>query len=269
MKYRNKITPLKWHGGKAYQADKIISLMPKHLHYVEPYFGGGQVLFRKDCEGVSEVINDLDDNLINFWRCLANPEMFRALVRILEATPLSQKTWEDSIGDFDDSVIKAATFFIRYRQSRQGLGKSFNTLSKNRVRRGMNEQVSSWLSAIEGLPEAHARLKRVVILNSDALKVIKSEDSRNTFFFLDPPYLHSTRVSTDAYKFEMSRGQHKALLDCLTSLEGSFMLCGYRSNLYDSYAEKHNWNRVDTKIDNKASSKKTKDVKTECLWMNY
>jgi len=40
--------PLKWHGGKSYLADRIIALMPRHLHYVEPYFGGGQVLFRRD-----------------------------------------------------------------------------------------------------------------------------------------------------------------------------------------------------------------------------
>ena len=36
--------PLKWHGGKYYLASKIIGLMPSHLHYVEPYFGGGAVL---------------------------------------------------------------------------------------------------------------------------------------------------------------------------------------------------------------------------------
>ena len=44
----NLVAPLKWHGGKAYLADRIIALMPRHLHYVEPYFGGGQVLFRRD-----------------------------------------------------------------------------------------------------------------------------------------------------------------------------------------------------------------------------
>lgn len=45
----SKLTgPLKWHGGKSYLADWIISLMPKHLHYVEPYAGGLAVLLAKD-----------------------------------------------------------------------------------------------------------------------------------------------------------------------------------------------------------------------------
>ena len=62
--------PLKWHGGKQYLADKIISLMPPHIHYVEPYFGGGAVLFRKDGTGSSEVVNDLNKELSTFWKVL-------------------------------------------------------------------------------------------------------------------------------------------------------------------------------------------------------
>ena len=38
--------PLKWHGGKHYLASRIVGLMPPHLHYVEPFFGGGTVLVR-------------------------------------------------------------------------------------------------------------------------------------------------------------------------------------------------------------------------------
>lgn len=62
--------PLKCHGGKHYLAGQIVGLMPPHLHYVEPYFGGGAVLFAKTSEGTSEVANDLNGNLMNFWRVL-------------------------------------------------------------------------------------------------------------------------------------------------------------------------------------------------------
>lgn len=38
----NQLTqPIKWHGGKHYLAPKIVALMPRHLHYVEPFGGGG------------------------------------------------------------------------------------------------------------------------------------------------------------------------------------------------------------------------------------
>lgn len=281
--------PLKWHGGKGYLAGWIISLMPAYVHYVEPYFGGGAVLFRKSPEGVSEVVNDLNGELMNFWNVLQDRLLFDRFQRLVEATPFSEVEFRAadpssyhyetempdestiaSLGFNDDERLGAALdFFIRYRQSRQGLGKDFATLSRNRVRRGMNEQVSSWLSAVEGLPDAHGRLKRVVILNRDALDVIKSQDGPNTLFYLDPPYLHETRQTTSDYEFEMSAEEHLKLLRVLSEINGKFLLSGYHSHTYDSTAQQFGWMCHEKEIDNKASSKKVKDRKTECVWANF
>jgi DNA adenine methylase len=273
---RNDVTvfPLKWHGGKHYLADRIIRLMPPHIHYVEPYFGGGQVLFRKPCEGISEVVNDLNGHLTNFWFTLQGQKTFAEMRRVIEATPFSEAEFDFTDNLYErtpnpGNVAAAAAFFIRYRQSRQGLGKDFATLSRNRTRRGMNEQVSSWLSAIEGLPEAHERLKRVVILNRDALDVIRQQDGPNTLFYLDPPYLHETRAVTNAYEFEMSKKQHEELLEVLSEIQGHFILSGYPSHVYAWVERREGWNRIDIDIDNKASAAKKKQTKTECLWMNF
>ncbi len=77
---RRVTPPLKWHGGKHYLASRIVGLMPRHLHYVEPFFGGGAVLLARDPndpslwlpphKGVSEVVNDINGRLVNFWRVL-------------------------------------------------------------------------------------------------------------------------------------------------------------------------------------------------------
>ena len=133
----------------------------------------------------------------------------------------------------------------------------------------MNEQTSSWLSAVEGLPTAHARLKRVVIFAEDAVTVIGREDSPHSFFYCDPPYVHETRFVPDAYEHEMPNEGHAALLEALGNLQGKFLLSGYRCRLYDEAMERHGWRRIDIEIDNKASSAKVKPIKTECLWMNY
>ena len=147
--------------------------------------------------------------------------------------------------------------------------KDFATLSRNRTRRGMNEQVSSWLTAIEGLPDVHDRLKRVVILNRPALDVMKQQDGPETCFYLDPPYLHETRSTTKDYQYEMSETDHHQLLLALTQLKGKFLLSGYHSEMYDLMAREMEWKCHEFKIVNNASSKVVKDTKTECVWTNF
>jgi DNA adenine methylase len=134
----------------------------------------------------------------------------------------------------------------------------------------MNEQVSAWLTAVDGLPEFHQRLRRVEIRCKDAVELILELDSPATLFYLDPPYLHETRSTTSEYgAYEMSREQHVKLLATLAGIEGKFILSGYRSELYNRFAKKCGWRRVDFDLPNNASSAATKERKIECVWCNY
>ncbi len=131
----------------------------------------------------------------------------------------------------------------------------------------MNEQASAWLNSIEGLADVHERLKRVVVLCDDALKVVKQQDSERTLFYLDPPYVHNTRSATDAYQCEMDESAHADLLATIGQCQGSVMLSGYPNDLYDRIL--HDWNRHDRKIDNKVSGARSKRIMTESLWCNF
>lgn len=265
-------SPLKWHGGKHHLASKIVALMPPATHYVEPYAGGLSVLFARDPEGVSEVVNDLYAPLTNFWRVLASEEAFPRFVRQMEATPFSERTWHESeeIGcpRALTCVPCAVNFFVRCRQSLAGRMGSFAPLTRNRTRRGQNEQVSAWLTAVEGLPEVHARLKRVAVVNRPALEVIWAQDGPKTLFYLDPPYLDSTRTSVDVYACEMTARAHEDLLDLLSVVKGKFFLSGYRSPLYNEHATRNGWVRHDFLIANHAAGGSTKRRMTECVWTN-
>lgn len=283
--------PLKWHGGKSYLADWIISLMPPRckkpnapeaddpgwLHYVEPYFGGGAVLLANNPDGVSEVVNDKNTELTNFWRVLQGQASFNQFQRILQAVPFSKAEFDCSMENsvleadgYGESVHRAATFFIRCRQSLSGRMNGFASITRNRTRRGMNEQVSAWLNCVEGLPDVHARLKRVLILNDCALNVIRKEDGPRTLFYLDPPYLHETRATTGEYgEHEMTPEDHARLLDLLQRIQGRFMLSGYHSGMYDRAAAENGWRCHECKIDNKAAGGKTKRQMTECVWTNF
>jgi DNA adenine methylase len=271
--------PIRWHGGKHYLAKRIIELMPPrdgarpwHL-YREPFAGGLSVLLQLNPEGLSEAVNDLDGDLSNFWRVIASEDCFARFKRMAEGTPFSSTEWESSEYVrkwimLADPILLAVRFFIHCRQSRQGLRKDFATPTR-RLRRGMNENVSAWLSAVEGLPEVHARLKRVEVQNMKAVDFIRQYDDPEAVFYCDPPYLHSTRTVTDAYRHEMGDTEHAELLVCLSKIKGRFLLSGYKSELYGEAAERYGWRRVDFEIDNKSGAGETKQLRTESVWMNY
>jgi DNA adenine methylase len=267
-----KLTPpLKWHGGKNYLAERLVALMPAHAHYCEPYFGGGAVLLAKKPDAVSEVVNDLHGDLTNFWRVLQHPRHFERLRRIVEAIPFSEVEWSDAkdrMSSTANKIGRAIRFFVLCRQSLAGRMDTFAPLSRTRTRRGMNEQASAWLTAVEGLPTVHDRLKRVAILNRPALDVIEGQDGPSTLLYCDPPYLHSTRTARDTYgPYEMAEKDHADLLDALQQAQGKAMISGYRSDLYDRRLTE--WNRHDFELPNNAAAGSSKRRMIECLWTNF
>ena len=269
--------PLKTHGGKHYLAERIVSLMPAHTHYVEPYAGGLAVLFAKSCEGISEVVNDLDERITTFWRALQDDDFFSKSASRLQATTFNETEWRDAKAYFDtpvkrpnrqETVERAAKFFILCRQSMSGRCKDFTPLTRNRTRGGMNEQACSWLNAIEGLPAIHERLKRVVLLNRPAPEVIRTQDGPGVLFYLDPPYLPEVRATKDAFgPFDMTVEQHEELLDTIIGLQGMVMISGYASPLYDGRLA--SWAREEFDLPNNAGSGKQKRRMTEVVWMNF
>ena len=275
-------SPLKWHGGKSYLASKIVAMMPTHTHYVEPFAGGLSVLLAKESEGVSEVVNDSHRDLTNFWEVLRLWTKFVQFKRDAETIPFSESAYDRAVqrlaqpwaaattpASLDDVIERAVAFFVACRQSLAGRMQGFATLSRTRTRRGMNEQASAWLTTVDGLEAVHERLRRVVILNRDALDVIRQQDGPATLFYLDPPYLHATRATVGEYAHEMDDEQHAELLAALGEIKGRFLLSGYRSELYDEAAAGCDWHRRDFDLPNNSAGGATKRRMIESVWTNY
>jgi DNA adenine methylase len=282
-RYRPVHGPLKIHGGKHYLARRIVALMPRHLHYVEPYAGGLAVLLARDPDdprlwlgngsgsrGVSELANDLDGRLMNFWRVLQDPGIFKRFRRQVEAIPLARAAWQAAYDHAygSDPVADAVAFFVDCRQSLAGRRKAFTGITRTRTRRGINGNASEWLGAVDGLAEVHARLRPVVLENRPALEVIRREDTPGTLFYLDPPYLHEARTAPKVYgDLEMTEADHRELLGLLGQVKGQVMLSGYPSELYDGVLS--GWNRHTFNLPNHASGARLKGRETEVLWCNF
>lgn len=269
---------LKWHGGKHYLAARIVALMPPHTHYVEPFAGGLSVLLAKPPADVSEVANDLNSDLTNFWTVLQHRKLFAEFHRRIQCTPFSQMEWGDAHAYLERTpaaepckpdINRALAFFIACRQSLAGRMDAFAPLSRTRTRAGMNEQASAWLSVVEGLPAVHDRLKRVVILTADALDVIRREDGPNTLFYLDPPYMPDTRTAPDVYRNEMTADGHRGLLELLSQVKGKWLLSGYACPDYTAYSERLGWDKRVFELPNNSAGGKTKRRMVETVYANF
>lgn len=110
---------LKYPGSKWRIADWIVSLMPPHKSYLEPFFGSGAVFFSKPPSRI-ETINDLDGEIVNLFRVVR--DMPEALERVIALTPYSreeyERAWErHKAGDVKDQVELARLTLIRYWQT--------------------------------------------------------------------------------------------------------------------------------------------------------
>lgn len=275
--------PLKYFGGQSYLASKYHEIASPYkwskenqqgwLHRVITHAGGLGEFWGWDFEGVSEVVNDIDGDLMRFYKILRDEPA--AFISMVQFTPFSESLWRSckeyfsrKPKDRDRSEVEEAwMFFVLVRQSMMGMQKSFAPLSRTRVRRGMNEQVSAWLTAVEGLPQVHERLSRVVILNEDYKEVLKENDGPNTLFFMDPPYVPTTRTK-GAYKFEMTEINHHELVDITSRLRGFCMICGYENDIYKRL-ERSGWVRHTFEVANAASKSASKKVMNSCLWENF
>jgi DNA adenine methylase len=259
--------PVKWHGGKYYLCRWIIQQFPQHHTYIEPFGGAASVLLNKEPAPV-EVYNDLDERITNLFQVLRDEgEEFRRRVTL---TPYSELEFEKSVTDAcrGDKIEQARRDFVRWRLSLGGRAESFS-FTAHRVRRGMADIVSGYLSAVDDqLPQIIERLRRVQIVCRPAIDVISYWDRLDALIYCDPPYVHATRHagSRDIYGYEMSEMQHRELSEVLRACKSTVVVSGYRSLLYDDLYR--NWRRISFDVANHASGGASKTRKEEILWLN-
>ncbi len=255
--------PVKWHGGKAYLARRIVAMFPPHRVYVEPFAGGLSVLLNKR-PAETEVAGDLNADLINLWQHVGCP----FVQRIVATTPYEANIFETAKARLDmdevDPVDRAIMFLVRNRFSRGGLGKTFAWSA--RLRGGRPGDQNAWETIRAELPAIAERVRAVTFYNVPAVNLIRAHDGPDALIYCDPPYLHETRTARAAYEHEMGRDDHAALLDALLACRGRVFLSGYRSEMYD--AALAGWTRHDFEIANHSGQGKTKQRRVECVWTN-
>ncbi|MFJ2249410.1 DNA adenine methylase [Streptomyces sp. NPDC087862] len=269
--------PFPYYGAKARIAPWLVGHMPReHRVYVEPFAGSAAVLFARPRPAAHEVLNDLDGNVVTFFRMLRDRES--ELVRALTLTPYSREEYRsadlDASADIDD-LERARRFFVRTTQSFNAAGAAAGKRASwsNGMRRG-SSQATGVADVVDRLYAAAARLQTVVIENRPAADVIALYDAPDVVLYCDPPYLDSTRSGLRAHKQgdyahdTNTESDHRALADVLHGCRSSVLLSGYGSSLYDElYGD---WDRAEVTVQRPTTNRRghTGSVGVEVVWSN-
>lgn len=263
--------PIRWFGGKFANRKKIIAHFPPHSLYVEPYGGGASVLLSKPpC--TAEIYNDLDQEIVHLFRVLRDPDLARQLIAQVELTPYAHQEFDDAYQLTDEPVERARRMLVRafMGYGTDGALGTYKTGFRGKARRGEAVPAQEWANYPVQLRTICARIQSGVGLeNIDAIKLMKREDGEGVLFYVDPPYLPSTRsrgnrrkgAGFHVYNHEMSEEDHVTLLEYLRTVKAMVVLSGYPSELYEKMLP--DWHR--TEFPAFADGGRPR---TEVLWLN-
>jgi DNA adenine methylase len=259
---------LRYHGGKFRLAEWIMSFFPQHTCYVEPFGGAAGVLLQKE-RAYAEVYNDLDGAMVNFFRVLRDPEARARLIETIVCTPYARVEFDQAWEPTDDRIEEARRLAIR---AQMGFGSAGATKGTTGFRIDTKREYGTaqhlWAQYPSAIAAAGQRMTGVLIENRPAIEVMRQHDAPTTLHFVDPPYMHSTRVmqagKAGYYRHEMTDADHAALLECVLELEGFVVLSGYRSDLYNHTLK--NWAKYETAA--RISAGRGTALRMEVVWIN-
>jgi DNA adenine methylase len=211
---------------------------PPHRVYVEAFGGGAAVLLRKRPSPI-EVYNDLDEDVVNFFTVLRDDRRRARLCQQLTFTPYSRAEYERAHRRSRDPIERARRLVVR---AYMGFGSNAGTRRWRSGFRGSDwssRQANNvhWTTLPESLAVSGRRLAGVILENRPAIELMTAQDSDETLFYLDPPYVHSSRSSWMnkrdlSYRHEMTDEQHRELIIAARQVSGMVVLSGYDSPIY-------------------------------------
>jgi len=243
--------PFMYYGGKGNMLGKLLPLVPPGgKPYCEPYCGAASLFFAREPAPV-EVLNDLNEEIVNFFRCIQDKEKFEELKHRIYWTLYSRAEFEKAIniGKDADDVTRAWATFVKLNQSMPHTTECLTVgdWSRNFITVGnMANNTSKWIMRQKLFDQWRERLMRVQIDCRDALEVIEYWDNPEAIFYVDPPYHPDTRKDTSVYSHETDEKHHEKLVELLLKCKGIVVLSGYDHEVYKPLTEA-GWEKIEFK----------------------
>lgn len=252
-------------GGKWRLAPFVIENLPEHDHYCEPFSGAASVLLRKARSPI-ETINDLDGEVVNFFRVLRNDAA--SLLNAIYWTPYARTEFVRAFEPAADPLERARRFYVRAQMTFGGVRSSSPQSAGwkvNITRESKRSKHAQEFSDVEHLENIAHRLIGVQIESRDALEVVQAYDAPGTCFYLDPPYHPATRDRRwrKAYAHELNAWRWNQMLWMLPKLKARVLFSCYPHAETNSYLQAHGFTCI-----NKAARTSGGGQRLEALWLN-
>ena len=269
----------KWPGSKQPHLSKLLPLIPQGGQpYCEPYAGSLAVLLARK-PAPSEIVNDADHTLVNFYKVIQDKQTLKQLYRLLAQTPYSRAEFVRAMeilrqhalanNQLSTSSVELAWAFFVFHNQRMPGKLSFVPSDWAVGKSTCNGSVVSFRRFIKRLPELRKRLKQIHFDCTDALSFIERWDSTTTVMYIDPPYVdlgHYYLSSTDIE-------HHQRLVNTVLPCKSAIVISGYDHPVYDKLVE-HGWQKIQfqtiTHMSNTKGEgqRKLKLQRMECVWRN-
>jgi len=272
--------PFGWLGSKATMLDIILPNIPEHRYYVEPFCGTAIVYLHKRPVKIS-TLNDIDGNIVNFFRVLQDRDKTRELLRRLRYTPWAKAEYKraclllSSNREIDD-ITRAWAFSVA--QSMNMKNSYYSDPEGKRFYYSLNHKKgnaahNAFIWRVRRLVDNAHKLCHCQILNEDGIEVMRRFDGNDVFMFVDPPYLSTTvRSKSKIYATAYNDDLHYILIDFVLTAKSKIMLCSYPNKLYDRLLD-YGWRRIDVEKPIYAShhtpNRRNYSRRIESLYLNY
>jgi len=235
-------TPLSYYGGKQQLAKTILGLIPPHRIYCEPFLGGAAVFFAKEPSKV-EIINDTNGEIINFYEVLKRDftSLEKEVAISLHSRKLHTQAWVVYQNPEMFDRIKRAWAIWMLANSSYGCmldgGFGYDKTTSGTTKKLNNKKLN--------FTEDYAiRLQNAQIECCDALKVIRSRDAAEAFFYCDPPYVGTDMGHYDGYTQE----DFDSLLTLLQNIKGKFLLSSFRNKSLSAFIKRNKWHTFEVRM---------------------
>ena len=217
-------TPLApWAGGKKLLASRIIARIEAipHRCYAEPFAGMGGVFLRRKARPKSEIINDVNGEIVNLYRILRDHPA--ALEAEFDLCLSARAEWERLLKVPPDTLtdIRRAARWAFLQKLAYG-----GTPAHLAVRGDFAPSALEWSrlrseSMVAAIRMAHDRLQGVHVECLDWRNFVPRYDRAGTLFYIDPPY---PGHEADYGKGVFAPDDFERMAEMLRGIKGRFLM---------------------------------------------